>query len=295
MAPGFDKRHPRQIDHLPTKFFQRGALGAEAAEFDIQEFESSQTAQRKEKSEKALLELVRDLQNFLRALVQAIEAFESFVHGVGSFRNEEKSSALYLLLVGGLITLVYAASFVPAQIAIGVLIWVGALLCHPKLRRKANKANKKYISPKASLFPTDWFDNFTHSEIVVDEEPESRLVEIFELEKQGLTPRLWTPWVYSPVVYELHSSLRVSMSRPPGVRFLSDVKPPEGWFFVEGSENPEDEWAVDRKTKGWVSHRAIRSVELDLDDAWAYDYSGEQRGEWRRRRWIRRCYRYVAT
>lgn len=299
MAPNFDKRHPRPADTLPTKYFHRTGLGAEAIEFEIEELELSRMRQRKENSEKALLELVRDLQNCLHGLVTAIESFEAFIQGLGSFRNEERSSALYLLLLGGLITIIYIASFIPSHIAICGLIWAAVVSNHPKLRKKSKKGTKKLpkkADSKFKLFSPEWFKAFVQSEIIIDEKPETKLVEIFELERQGLTPRQWSPWSFSPLVYELLSPLRVSESRPPGSRFLSDVKPPAGWFFVDSrlSGDSGDEWYVDTEVKAWVAHRAIRCVELELDGAWAYDYSEESRGEWRRRRWLRRCYRYAA-
>lgn len=299
MAPGFDKRHPRSADNLPTKFYRRDLLEAEAEEFEVQELVETQNQRKREERERALVARIRDLQNFLGALVSAIDALEEFIHGIGSFKHESKATALYLVLLMTLISVVYVASFIPPSIAICGSTWIAVSLCHPLLQKKAKKTNNKYWKSRNRRSVADWFKEFQADDIIIDEPPEEREVEIFELQRQGLTPRQWTPWVFTPVVYELMSPLRMSMSRPPGTRFLSDVQPPEGWFFYEEDEVDNDgndaSWAIDPKVKDWVSHRGLRCLELDLDSAWAYDYLDEERGEWRRRRWLRKCYRHVAT
>ena len=52
---------------------------------------------------------------------------------------------------------------------------------------------------------------------------------------------------------------------------------------------------LDTKTKGWVSQRGIRFVELDLENSWAYDYKDDERGGMARRRWVRKCYSYGCS
>lgn len=331
MAPGFDKRHPLPANLLPTKYFKRHGLGAEAEEFEMPSLAESLRAQNKEKRDKAILELVRDLQNFLQMLVNAIEAVETFVNGVGSFQEEKKASALYLLLMAALVVVVYVASLLPAKVAVCVASWVSVLLCHPGIQKQIKAATAKPLFPRnhppvlsdsPSIPPTpappkkrkDWLAQLSRSEIILDEAPEVRQVEIFELQRQGLTPRLWDPWVYTPVVYDERSAARVGQCRPPGTRFLSDVEAPAGWFFAdppatlnagkgtgmqEGGagweESEKDGWTLDKQPKHWVAHRALRGIEMEVGEAWAYDCVDGERGEWRRRRWVRNCYRYEAT
>lgn len=326
MAPGFDKRHPLPANLLPTKYFKRHGLGAEAEEFEMPSLAESLRAQNKEKRDKAILELVRDLQNFLQMLVNAIEAVERFVNGVGSFQEEEKASALYLLLMAALVVVIYIASLLPANVAVCVVSWVSVLLCHPGIQKQLKAATAKPLFSRNQTTQTpaptpvvpkkrkDWLAQLSRSEIILDEAPEVRQVEIFELQRQGLTPRMWDPWVYTPLVYDVCSASRVGQCRPPGTRFLGDVEAPAGWFFadpptpslspattLDGSnangweESEKDGWTLDKQPKHWVAHRALRGIEMEVGEAWAYDCVDGERGEWRRRRWVRNCYRYEAT
>lgn len=286
MAPGYDKRHPMPSKLLPTKFQYKDPLEAEAEESEMKELVEIQLQRQKEETEKVLMERLRDLQNMLGGLVKAMDAMEAFVIGVGSFANEAKSTALYLFLLMALFSTLYIASFVPTNIAICSAGWIAALLGHPVIQERAIALNKAYWEmPDSSL--VEFIRKLETEDVILDFPPEEREVELFELQRVGLTPRQWTPWVFTPIVYEMQSPLRISMERPPGTRFMEDVEPPEGWFFKDDSP-----WEVDKCTKAWVAYRGIRNVELDLENAWAYDYKYDERGEWRRRRWLRKCYRY---
>lgn len=167
-----------------------------------------------------------------------------------------------------------------------------------------------------------WLDNWIAKDIILDSAPETREVEIFELQRISSAGE-WEPWVFSPSPYDPLSSGRIQNSRPTGTRFFEDVQPPLGWAWSE------KKWALDLWSREWVEERIITGVEVETEgERWVYDinyeYGGEdslspdvetptskgkgikmknmpsweegeegenegrgRRGEWRRRRWVR--------
>lgn len=287
LIPGYDKRHPpRELGIEPTDKPRK-------PEFDeMSEFTPDlDPPPEYTKQDRDVMKTLRHLQNVLTNIVKALEDFDCFVYTTGSFVNEKDSSALFVILLGILPVAVYGASFVPVNVFIISVGWLAAIACHPMFQKHAKQFKEDY----AEYFVANekWLEEllsaFEKREIIIDEPPENRTVEIFELQRQGLTPRQWDPWVFTPTIYSENSPFRISQSRPPGTRFIDDVQPPEGWHFL-----PEYPWELDHNTKAWTQYRDIRKVEIDIEHHWAYDSDNGIHGEWRRRRWIRKCFRQAA-
>lgn len=289
LAPGYDLKHPRNPDTLPTKFLRPSHLASEAEHSELEEMKANQRALLAAQSEKQLLERLRDLQNALARVVKSIERIEGFVYAVGGFVDEEKSTALYMFLLLGLSFTVYMASKVPTSVAVCSFGWLVVLPNHPLVSAHFKAALRAYFEKES--FVVKGLRHLQNKEVIIDYPPEERTVEVFELQRVGLTPRQWTPWVFTPHPYEIMSPARLKNDRPPGSRFLDDVLPPEGWFF----DDSHAEWQVDLRPKDWVAHKGIRYAEVDVDGGWVYDWTEyQERGEWRRRRWLRTCFRYHA-
>ena len=156
-----------------------------------------------------------------------------------------------------------------------------------------------------------WLDRWISSDIILDSEPETREVEIFELQKLSNGGE-WEAWLFSPSPYDPLSPARISEERPKGTRFFEDVQAPKGW------EWSEKKWQLDLWSREWVEERIITGVEVETEgERWVFDIEydrvekgpetpvkgkgkGKQlpsweesssgygrRGEWRRRRWVR--------
>lgn len=289
LIPGYDYRHPSSQNLLPARFYKHNSvIEAETERLEIQEMIEVQLKRQKAENEKVLVERLRDLQNRLGRLVEAFDKLEHFVNHVGSFKDERRASATYLFLMMLIFSTTYFASFVPPHLAILSLGWIIVVYSHPVIKVKVQKFLKNYFEQESVVVTA--IKSLEKTEVIIDFEPEEREVELFELQRVGLTPRQWVPWLYTPIIYEPQSPLRKRHARPPGTRFLEDAQPPIGWFFKE-----DEPWVLDTKTKGWVSQRGIRFVELDLENSWAYDYKDDERGEWRRRRRVRKCYSYGCS
>ena len=160
-----------------------------------------------------------------------------------------------------------------------------------------------------------WVGGWIARDIILDSAPETREVEIFELQKLSLAGE-WESWLFSSSPYDPMSVARLAGDRPQGTRFFEDVRAPKGW------EWSEKKWALDLWSREWVEERIITGVEVETEgERWVYDinYEGEEqqrigvidpptkgkgkakplpsweegvdgsgrRGEWRRRRWVR--------
>jgi hypothetical protein len=291
MVPGFAHRHPFPDQYLPPTRSRRHEFDdmIDSADEDTAKLKPRRSG---EEQSKDMLAAVRDIQKILTDVNRLFDSIETVFYGPGSFVDERHSSAIFLLIMYLVFASGVGASLIPWNTAFAVAGWCTALLMHPAIKHKARQVQKEYLAGREKALE-ELIAQYEHWDVVLDEtdEPEdARDVEIFELERQGLTPRIWDPWVFSPLIYSDRSAWRLSESRPPGARLLESVEPPPGWYF----DDDLHPWALDPNTKAWVLDRAVQNVEIDIDDHWVYDYKDGLRGEWRRRRLVRRCFRKSA-
>ncbi|KAF5108560.1 hypothetical protein DV453_002153 [Geotrichum candidum] len=336
LIPGYDRRHPNAA--IPRALRQNQQHGGRATlrrpddensgDEDVAGYGSSGTRLGANQSPAVLMERLRDLQNSVSAANAALDMLQDDVlqNPRFSFKRgyELESTGLYFLFLNiavGL-NLVLWALGIPFNFIVLALGWSVVGVYHPAVQ---GYLLAKSLTPKSTMgnqvsnaklrddgspslltkikrrVERQFYQFITTDLSTAHEAPAQHLVEIFELQRQGLTPRQWTPWVYTTGLYDLSSPLRRSGARPPGTRFLADVQPPQisssggsgGWFFAE-----EYSWQLDVAPKQWVLQKGLRRhVDMDVDDAgWVYDYdvSTNERGEWRRRRWTRPVFRYAT-
>ena len=166
-----------------------------------------------------------------------------------------------------------------------------------------------------------WLDTFIAHDIVLDEPPEQREVEVFELQRRkGGRDGEWESWMFSPTPYDPLSPQRISGDRPKGTRFFEDVVPPTGW------EWEDKKWVLDLSSREWVEQRMVQGVEVEVEgERWVSDLASldsandndndsgvvaiqprakagpgweegdgdAKMGAWRRRRWVRMVRRQV--
>jgi hypothetical protein len=286
---------------------------------------------------KPVKELSRDFFKNLGHLQNSMEDFSvmhdrivSFAEPKTNFSDEALSSAIFVLLSALAVFMTLTAHLLPWRYLALVSGWVAILSNHPFLARLlTSPPSSSPISPSSSLIPpqellststsqlSSLWTTFITNDIILDSAPETREVEIFELQRLSLSGSgEWEPWVFSPSPYDPLSAARIAGHRPPGTRFFEDVRPPPGW------EWSEKKWALDLWSREWVEERIITGVEVETEgERWVYDIYDEhegvtgvvetplegrraggakpgvsweegeegmgRRGEWRRRRWVR--------
>lgn len=236
----------------------------------------------------------------------------SLVNPPTNFSNEELSSTLFLFLFVTSSLMFIASKMLPWRLIFLVTGWIVTCLGHPRLQRIMLKTHRDHIAPHEEEAKS-WLDAWIAQDIILDSAPETREVEIFELQKLAPSQE-WEPWLFSSSPYDPMAALRIAGERPKGTRFFEDVQPPQGW------EWDEKKWTLDLWSREWVEERIITGVEIETEgERWVFDLHYEQndgiglheypvkgsvktragpsweegggtsgkRGGWRRRRWTR--------
>jgi hypothetical protein len=237
-----------------------------------------------------------------------------------NFSNEPLSSILFLFLFVTSTFMFIASHLMPWRLIFLIIGWTVTFLGHPRVQRQMITTHKEHVVPHEEQAKS-WLDTWIARDIILDSAPETREVEIFELQKLSSAGE-WESWLFSSSPYDPLSPARITGNRPKGTRFFEDVQAPKGW------EWSEKKWALDLWSREWVEERIITGVEIETEgERWVYDikYEGEdhvgvtnistkgkgkarqmpsweegvdgsgRRGEWRRRRWVRMVKRrYVS-
>ncbi|KIX05517.1 uncharacterized protein Z518_06389 [Rhinocladiella mackenziei CBS 650.93] len=291
MVPAFTSRHPpppRQAaaPRIPPDYYQAytGPAIAPAA-----------TIKPARETSKDFFRNMRDLQNSMGDFSNVHDALVSTIAPATNFSNETFSSQLFLYL-----TILTTLSFITAHLLPWRLIfllggWTAVIFGHPaaqvwlmQVRKQAEKQasltlndptlkHRQYIHgiplPVTPAAIQSTFASF--SEIALSTTPETREVEIFELQHRPLTSITsgasgaaaeWQPHLFTPTPYDPLSPARIAGDRPRGTRFFEDVVPPEGWEWAN------KKWELDLEAGEWVNERLVVGVEYDvlhqdLDDA----------------------------
>lgn len=290
---------------------------------------------------------MRRLQNQMGGFVIAHDLVVEKVLPLTNFGDEALSSTVFLAAVVGIFVMLTTAHLVPWRFVFLGVGWAHVCSTHPyaiqfladlragKLSGVVpadviagmDKVADRVASGGGSGGATvarSFADSWVAHDIILDSAPETREVEIFELQRKVPSGE-WEPWVFCPNPYDPLSAARIAGDRPRGTRFFEDVAAPDGW------EWSEKKWALDLWSREWVEERIITSVEVETEgERWVYDmYAGEDealrhagvvehpdgaaaartlgqasweegedgnglKGEWRRRRWVRLVKRKVS-
>lgn len=229
-----------------------------------------------------------DLQNCMEDFSVAHDSVVQLVVPATNFSDEASSSALFVVLCAAASLLSVAAHRLPWRALFLLGGWAVVGSGHPaaaralrmwRRQRRRTKGTSGATTDSVSLLDEDEYTSFwkawVASDILLDEAPETREVEIFELQRRSAAAAAeWEPWLFSPSPYDPMSQPRLGHSRfarPSGSRFFEDVLPPPGW------EWSEKKWALDLWSRDWVEERIITGVEVETEgERWVYDIYSEQ-------------------
>jgi Integral peroxisomal membrane peroxin len=237
---------------------------------------------------------MRDLQNSMADFSTGHDLMVSLIAPPTNFSDEFLSSTIFLYLTIITTSLFIAAKLIPWRLIFLVGGWFAICSGHPtaqfylaKMQRSASMQIKTIdnadISISAPAYTTvfkvvplptystlkSWFKEC--SAMTLDTSPETREVEIFELQHKPLHSSTveWQPHMFTPTPYDPLSPSRISGSRPRGTRFFEDVQPPSGWAW------DSKKWTMDILPGEWVSERLVVGVEYDADFS---DHAGSGEG-----------------
>ncbi|UKZ75224.1 hypothetical protein TrVFT333_002899 [Trichoderma virens FT-333] len=263
-----------------------------------------------------------DLQNCMDDFSQGHDMVVALLVPISNFSNEALSSAVFLFLFAAGVFMTIAAHMIPWRFVFLIGGWAAIVSGHPAVARLLAATREEHIQPREEKAKT-WMDDWIATDVILDSAPETREVEIFELQKDSGAGE-WEAWLFCPSPYDPLSQPRIAGERPRGTRFFEDVMPPEGW------EWSEKKWALDLWSRDWVEERIITGVEVETEgERWVYDIYNEReertgvvdqpeqasgragamphmsweegedgtgkKGKWRRRRWVRLVKRKVSV
>ena len=240
---------------------------------------------------------MQDIQNLMDDFSTVHDLLLDMFTPLTNFSNEPLSSALFVFLFVAVCLLFPNSHLLPWRYISLAFGWTTIALGHPSVQDVAiNSFYKPHVRP-ASKTARSWLDRWIILDIMLDAPPETREVEVFELQRRtGSNPLAaveWEPWIFSPSAWEPMAPGRIAGERLKGTRFFEDVMAPSGWRWAA------KKWELDLGSAEWVEERLIAGVEVELEgERWVYDiaqaekYQGwdekmRRRGEWRRRRWVR--------
>jgi hypothetical protein len=256
---------------------------------------------------------MRDLQNSMDDFSQVHDKVVTLLLPVTNFSNESLSSALFLFISIGCLIMSITAHLLPWRLVFLAIGWAITCMGHPSVERLIAATHEQHVVPQEER-ARSWLDTWIARDIILDSAPETREVEIFELQRMSAGGE-WEAWLFSPSPFDPLSQARIMGERPRGTRFFEDVLAPDGW------EWSEKKWVLDLWSREWVEERIITGVEVETEgERWVYDIYDEnesltgvvdspngktkpkgpiqpsweeggdgegRRGEWRRRRWVR--------
>ncbi|KAI9651925.1 MAG: hypothetical protein M1831_007505 [Alyxoria varia] len=296
MVPAFLSRHPPSShDHHSETFAIRGPASAPPP--DIKPAPELS---------KDFFRNMRDLQNGMEDFSVIHDHLIAVVAPLTNFSNERLSSSVFLVMFALSCFLFIASGSVPWRAMFLVIGWLIVCSLHPVVSRFFLAIHHGEIEPRlkdANVYLQRWIEG----DISLDEAPEVKEVEIFELQRHQSGGE-WQPWMYTNTAFDPLSSSRISGARPRGTQFFEDVKGPIGW------EWKDKKWNLDLLSREWVEERMITAVEVETEgERWVYDIAAGDsqtadkhkpdwqegngqgpKGQWRRRRWIRLVQRQTS-
>ncbi|CAX42982.1 peroxisomal integral membrane peroxin, putative [Candida dubliniensis CD36] len=265
------------------------------------------------KSQIALLINLRDFQNLTTDILKGINNAEKFYYETGGFKDERLSTFIFYGVLLSTFGILFVGKYVPWRLIFIQGGWTGAILCHPNCKkflveaskaRKARAAIEKAKKEEESVpeiiikDANDTITQFDRNDIIVDDSPETRIVEIYELQIKSILKHSWAFYRYSTTIYDKNNKARIAGKRPPGVDHLSKVYPPNDWKFDFGLVN---KWNLDTEPNEFIRERSLNPnlfiVKNNESQGWIYDnmegvVHSDIVYEFRRRRLYRECYRY---
>ncbi|EAZ62814.2 predicted protein [Scheffersomyces stipitis CBS 6054] len=255
------------------------------------------------KSQLALLINMRDLQNLTTDLLNGMDLAEKSWFETFGFKDEHLSTFIFYGVAAATSVVLFLGQFIPWRLIFIQSGWAGILLCHPKSKTflvelsNAKKARAAKAPQPEEIIESE-VKKFETNDIIVDDAPERRIVEIFELQKKSILHEKWTFYSYSGNIFDTKKKTRLAGKRPGGVDHLSKVVPPKDWLFDFGFAN---KWTIDYEPQEFLRQRSLESKNLVIREGeksgWIYDKDVESQSsdityEFRRRRLYRECLRY---
>ncbi|KAM3074563.1 Peroxisome size and maintenance regulator [Clarireedia jacksonii] len=269
LIPSFIARHPAPPTTISTDTYTYSTRGPPLA--------PAPTVKPVKELSKDFFRNMRDLQNCMEDFSRLHDQVLSILLPSTNFSNEPLSSTLFLFVVVTAAFMFIASHLMPWRFIFLTIGWTITSLGHPTIQRQMLTTHDTVIRPRSAPLASK-IQSFIDNDIILDSSPETREVEIFELQHRSRAGE-WEHWLFSSSPYDPLSSMRMDAGgngRPVGCRFFEDVQAPRGWVWSE------KKWVLDLWSREWVEERIITGVEVETEgERWVYDirYEGDGNGD----------------
>lgn len=254
---------------------------------------------------------MRDLQNLTTDLLNTMDRAEKMATDIVGFKNERLTTFLFYILLIVTSVVLFVGQWIPWRIIFIQAGWIGMIICHPNAKKYIQALKKKkaaqaveedgdatededVVEQPPKRLPHETFDR---PDIIVDDLPEVRVVEIYELQIRNVIKHEWKLYGYSKRLFDFKDKVRISGKKPHGVDSIGKILPPKEWKFDFGFAS---NWQVDRNPEHFLLVRGVDQSHLKIKDGeregWVYDKlpaAQDSTVEFRRRRLYRECFRYA--
>lgn len=211
---------------------------------------------------------LRDFQNLTTNQLHLLESSSKFLNETAAFKDERTTTILLFSILSICITLKLLSFFLNWNFVLSSALWISAIIIHPKLLPKLKLLFNTYHLKKEIYQPNPAVKD-KHFDIVLDQQPRTHTVEIFEIYREGLIPTTWKFFIFSSSLFDPFDQYRKSQTPPPGVKELTMVQPPKGWIF-----DPNDDWKIDYDFNKWKKEK---NLQVSIDQEFLIDSNFKRR------------------
>lgn len=265
------------------------------------------------KSQVLLVMNMRDLQNLTTELLNRIDQGEEAATNIVGFKDERLTTFVFYIAILVTLVVLFLGKYIPWRMIFIQSGWTFLLLCHPHTKKYLVALLQKRGATKSSDTPDEennalkpiivedtvdvgsakakhsLLENFDRNDIIVDDHPQVRIVEIYELQRRNILKHEWVLCAYTKRLFHASDPVRVAGKLPHGVDSLGKVLPPPEWKYDFGYAS---NWRIDQEPEHFLRVRGIKNLRC-AKDGWIYDSADNADVEFRRRRLYRECYRYA--
>lgn len=224
---------------------------------------------------------MRDLQNSLTNSLRMVSKIEKFWYGTAGFKDERVSTSLFFTVFLTVCFLIIIGPYIPWRLLLITIGWNSLIMIHPKIHPQLLEFNNLIKPQKQEI--DKLVRESERKDIILDEPPEVREVEIFEIFKKSVSSQ-WEFFTFSKNVFDNTDQYRRAQKPPPGVESIDSVNPPKSWKFED-----DEPWNIDYECEEWCQNRGLRLNNDNFIDAHNEFYIDD---EFKRRRLFRNVIRY---
>ncbi|SMN20766.1 similar to Saccharomyces cerevisiae YHR150W PEX28 Peroxisomal integral membrane peroxin, involved in the regulation of peroxisomal size, number and distribution [Maudiozyma saulgeensis] len=212
---------------------------------------------------------LRDFQNLTTSQLHMMDSLSSFLNETAAFKDERITTLLLVGLLLSCIAFKCLSPFINWSLLCSCTLWLTAIITHPKLLPRLKQLHWFQSHDKQEISTTTLTTSTIKYDVILDQPPSIRYVEIFEIYRQGLIPTTWKFFIYSKSLFNPTDEYRRAQTPPPGVKDLSQVQAPDQWLF-----DPNSEWEIDYNIHDWASDR---NLDLSVDNEFLIDSTFKRR------------------